>query len=119
MKSFKIRTVNLFKFLPLFLLILAFFPMPYAYYQIMRWLLCGYSCFIVWNLHERNKNSFQITKGIFVLMAILYNPISPIHLTRDGWLIINIMSILVWVFYLLKVKEATKPQSSSNKSHQI
>ena len=118
MESSKLKTMNLSKFAPLVLLALAIFPMPYAYYQIMRWLLCGYSCFVVWDLHKKNKNSFQVTKGIFVLMAILYNPISPIHIARDSWLVINVISILVWLFYLLKVEEFTKRQSSSNKSHQ-
>ena len=104
--------------LPTILLIVALFPMPYAYYQIMRWLLCGYSCFVIWDLHKQNKNSFQVTKGVFMLMAILYNPISPIHLARDSWLVINVISGLVWGFYFLKIERLTKPQPSSDKSHQ-
>lgn len=84
----------------IFSLTIAMFPMPYGYYQILRFLifiLMGYIAFNEYNDKYLNK--------IFVLsiiLVILYNPLKPIFFTRNIWLFINIYSILsiLFIFFL-------------------
>lgn len=106
--TFFMKKNTLLNLLPIFLLALALLPMPYAYYQVMRWLVAGFAAFISWEIYQKpnlyQQILFKCFQAVFVLVAILYNPISPIHLPRDTWCIVNILSILVWVFYLFKIK---------------
>jgi hypothetical protein len=89
-----IKTDKFIGFIPVTLLLFALLPMPYAYYQVMRWLIAGFAAFIAWEIYQKpnlyQQNLFKCFQAVFVLVAILYNPISTIHLQRDIWCVVNI-----------------------------
>lgn len=92
--------------IPIAMLIVAIFiPMPYYFYQILRWILCITSIFLSFLLWESIKlsvyafeNRWYLRAFIsFIIIAILYNPISPIHLTRDIWIVLNILTLFIYL----------------------
>lgn len=68
--------------------LLALAPMPYGYYTFLKITVSGCA---VMTAYLKYKNS---DKGLLfwlcVASAILFNPIIPIHLTRQIWMFFNI-----------------------------
>ena len=80
------------------LLFVAVLPLPYAYYEILRVAVClGVLYMLVkeWPLLEGQ------TKGVFIVLAVLFNPFSPIYLSKIIWMIIDIVAGV----YLLQLKK--------------
>ena len=80
------------------LLFVAVLPLPYAYYEILRVAVClGVIYLLVkeWPLLEGQ------TKGALIVIAVLFNPFSPIYLSKIIWMIIDIVAGV----YLLQLKK--------------
>lgn len=80
---------------PILLLLIALLPLPYAYYQIMRWIVCGCAVYIAYK-HYLEKEAFDKLVVIFVIVAVLYNPIEGIHLFKEAWIVIDVFAIIVF-----------------------
>lgn len=82
-------------------LVLALAPWPYAYYQLLRVVVCGAGIFCgitLWNSNDQNR-----TLAIaLVFTALLFNPFIPVHLTRAVWSIINVMSAALFGYVAMK-----------------
>jgi hypothetical protein len=74
------------------LLGLAILPMPYGYYQFLRLVTCGLAAWSA--VSEWRKQRVELA-GIWGALAILYNPVWPLHLNRDVWAICNITSAVI------------------------
>lgn len=81
------------------ILFLALFNMPYDYYILLRWCVFGICIFYSINYFELKYNP---RLNIFVLGAILFNPIRPFYYPRIIW---HILDILVGITFLLLVIE--------------
>lgn len=79
---------------------IALFPLPYSYYQILRFLICGTSLYLISLNSEKNKKQDYI----LILIAIAYNPIFKIHFDKSFWSIINILTILYFFMITRKYK---------------
>ena len=78
-------------------LFLAMLPLPYGYYEILRVVVCLGVVFIV----VKEWNSLDTTtKAILTVIAILFNPFSPIYLSKMVWVLID----LVVGLYLINIK---------------
>ena len=80
------------------LLGLALFPMPYGYYQILRLIICGLS---VWILVDNHNKKINLPIGLFAI-AIIYNPIFIIHFEKAIWSILNIVTLIYFIYLILK-----------------
>ncbi len=85
--------------LPSVLLMLALLPLPYGFYTLLRiciCLVCG------WLAYEQFKHDNAVGVWVVVLgaIAVLYNPILPIHLTREIWSILNVVTALLILAHL-------------------
>lgn len=69
------------------LLFLALFSMPYGYYILLRFVVCGVSAYGTYFAVKFKRNAWAWTFGI---IAILFNPIIPIHLDKDTWAVIDV-----------------------------
>jgi hypothetical protein len=79
------------------LLFLAVLPLPYTYYEILRVAVClGVIYLLVkeWPLLEGQ------TKGAFIVIAVLFNPFSPVYLSKITWVVIDIITGV----YLIQLK---------------
>ena len=61
---------------------------PYAYYQILRWVVTIAALVGAYDAHEA-KRTYWI--AAFVAIAILFNPIAPIHLDKITWSLIDLV----------------------------
>ena len=54
--------------------------LPYGYFQFLRLLACGAASFGAYTLRQR-----QGWLWTMVIIAVLFNPIAPVRLSRDTW----------------------------------
>lgn len=75
---------------------------PYAYYQLLRWLVfivAGYSAYLSF---QENKQSYG---WIMVIVAVLFNPIAPIYLSKTIWSILDVVTALVFFISIYLVRK--------------
>ncbi|MBN2579531.1 MAG: hypothetical protein JXB10_11125 [Pirellulales bacterium] len=79
------------------ILIGALYKHPYYYYTVLRWLACSAAVVLVW------RGAVQGIKWAWTLVpvAILFNPVAPMHFSRDTWRTLDIMSAVVIVLALI------------------
>lgn len=101
------------------MLLLALAPFPYGYYKLLRLFVCGAALYVAFA-------SFNLQKiwavWVFGFVAILFNPLIPIHLSREIWQPIDVIcSILfiVMVFVLEKPIEYVQDISCAIKVNSI
>jgi len=100
------NSIGLFLLIPAFLLILApLISFPYGFYTFLRLLITISAAIIIFQ-------NFKFAGGIneisilFGLIFILYNPIIPVHLSREIWMPINFITSGVYIYGYFKVKKS-------------
>lgn len=96
-------------FAPVAVLILALFPMPYGFYTLMRFVVCGAAVVLAYQEYQR----VQVLSGwiaAFSFIALLFNPLAPVHLSRAIW---SPIDVAVAIFFLahwrwLRVRRVAK-----------
>jgi hypothetical protein len=81
------------------------YPIPYfAYYQLMNWVVVGAALTVAWQAYKTNKTFIM---WLFVFIAVVFNPIAPLHLRTDVWHIADVLAILLFVasFFLIEAKK--------------
>jgi hypothetical protein len=91
-----LKTNKLLWIVPILLLLIALLSMPYYYYQLMRWVICGCAAYIAYQNYKEKCCDFLTV--LFIVIAIVYNPIEPIHLFREAWEVINIITAIVFSY---------------------
>ena len=81
-------------FVPAAMLLVALGPMPYGFYTLLRWVACGAFLCLAYQEHQLRSGATGWSV-LFVGMAILFNPLLPIHLTREAWAPIDAGSAIV------------------------
>ena len=74
---------------------LAILPLPYGYYTFLRIAITGISAYLVYLRKDNKDKSFYV----LIAIAILFNPLIPIHLPREIWIPIDI--ILAIYFFII------------------
>ena len=75
---------------------------PYGYYILLRWVCCGIFAFLAIRAIENKEKPGWV--WILGIMAVVYNPIIRIHLTREIWSIINVITIGIAVASIFSIK---------------
>jgi hypothetical protein len=68
--------IPIFKIIAVILLFIAIFEAQYYYYQLLRWYISILSLYLAY-LYYKNKS--EKWAWIFGVIAIIFNPITPIH----------------------------------------
>ena len=90
------------------LLIVAFLPWPYGYYSFLRLAVFAVS---IWIGYEQWKHDDAVSGWVvaFGAVALLYNPLLPIYLTKEIWTVLNIATAILFLWHFREVKKlATK-----------
>lgn len=74
---------------------------PYGYFQILRWVVAIVAGFNAYIAYKIDKKSWL---WIMVATAILFNPITPIHLTKEVWIVIDIIVAVLFFASLKYIK---------------
>jgi hypothetical protein len=85
----------------------------HALNQILRWIVC---CIIILIAvyAQRWKNTWAV--WTFAVMAILFNPIAPIHLTRDSWTVIDGIAAVVIIIGAVTVRPIRDDQAATDQT---
>jgi len=95
-----------------------FIKFPYGFYIFLKFIIFGtmvYSTYCCFN----KKNKGLAWASIVVL--IIYNPFIPLYLTREIWVVINILTVILCVVLIiwenLNTKTDAESNSKSNEEH--
>lgn len=81
--------------------LIALAPMPYGYYKLLKILVMGCATLTAYLKHQGHDKGFMFWLCVFI--AILFNPIIPIHLNREVWMILNVVTAISFCFLWFKV----------------
>ena len=84
---------------PAVLLLLALLPWPYGFYTFLRLSVC---LVCSWLAYEQWKHDDAVSGWVVGLstVALLYNPLLPVHLSREIWMVLNIGSAVLIIGHL-------------------
>ncbi|MBW8015052.1 MAG: hypothetical protein FVQ82_02625 [Planctomycetes bacterium] len=86
------------------MLLLALADLPYGYYQLLRLVVCGVSVYIAVTAY-----SWQKMWGVwlFGFIALLFNPLIPIHLSREIWQPIDVVCAILFIVMMFVLEKPT------------
>lgn len=102
-----IQTITIVKIIAIIMLFWALADNPYAYYQILRWVIAGVTGYSAYLAYEQGKKTWT---WILAITAILFNPIAPIHLDRETWSVLNIIAATIIFTSIFKMKAVAKKE---------
>lgn len=76
--------------------------LPYGYYVLLRWIICASAAYLAYLSLEQKKEVFT---WLFGLTALIFNPIIPLHLGKDLWVIIDFLAALLFGVSLFAIKK--------------
>lgn len=86
-------------------LLLCLFPMPYDYYTLVRFAsMIIFACF-AFSFYKEKNTLFMV---IAISLAILFQPLAKITLSRDMWKIIDVIVAIALFALWRKGRKATK-----------
>lgn len=81
---------------------------PYGYYTLLRLVVCGAGAYTAFLMYEWHRPGLA---WLFGFIAVLFNPVIRVHLSRDLWQPIDILCGVAFLFVFVAV---TKPLSRSD-----
>lgn len=74
---------------------------PYGYFVLLRWVVAGIALFTLWiSYNSQRMGWIWIMGGI----ALLFNPILPIHLDKGIWQIIDFFVAILFLVSIFQIK---------------
>jgi hypothetical protein len=89
-------TNALFHIVPAAMLFAALGHWPYSFYMLLRVVVTAAAVLLTAFAYQRTK-TFSVWIGLFLVVAAVFNPIVPLHLTRGAWSILNIAAGALFV----------------------
>jgi len=86
--------------IPIIMLFVALLDLPYGYYTLLRIIVCGCSGYLAFTAYNVSQKA---TLWVFILggIALLFNPIIPIHLSKELWTIIDPIVAFIFVGHFI------------------
>ena len=100
--------------LAMLMLLWALLPMnPYGYYVLLRVVVCGVSAYVAYCSFTCGSKALA---WILAGTSLLYNPFLPVHLTRTIWVLVNLVTIVLFAYSIvaLKWQRATTDREERN-----
>jgi hypothetical protein len=88
---------------PIVFLVAALAPLPYGYYTFLRIIVCGAAIFLAWVSWENADQIIHWTV-FFALIAVLFNPLIPIYLSREMWAPIDLVVAAIFGLHFWKIR---------------
>ena len=89
--------------IPIALVLIATARLPYDYYTFTRLVVCAFAAFVAFFnfVEDTAHRAWPVVLG---LIAVLFNPVIPIHLNRATWLYLDIGTAVVLASHLVFVR---------------
>ena len=84
------------------LLLIAIGHWPYNYYTVLRLVVCISGIYIAYTAHQR---SLTWIVWCFSFIALLFNPLIPVHLSRAAWQPIDIAAAIAFVYISISTRD--------------
>jgi hypothetical protein len=65
---------------------------PYDYYTLLRWVACGVAAFTAFQAVKIKKTGWL---WVFVIVAVVLNPIAPLRLKRETWAYVDVAAAVL------------------------
>ncbi len=91
-------------FLPAGMLLGAMAPLPYGFYVLLRIVVAVAAGFLAYKDYEA-RNGVSGWAVVLGTIAVLFNPIIPIHLSREIWLPINAVAAAIFGVHWMKSRK--------------
>ncbi|WP_354552104.1 DUF6804 family protein [Rhodanobacter soli] len=78
---------------------------PYGYYSVMRWLVCASCAWLSLASFRSEREEWAWCWGV---IAGIYNPIFPVHATREIWSFVNVAAIVLAAWYTFKASRPNR-----------
>jgi predicted branched-subunit amino acid permease len=88
---------------PSVMLIVALAKLPYDYYTLLRLVVTICALVIAAEIYRREAISIWLC--VFAALALLFNPVFPVHLTRAIWAPIDIGCALIFLAHMYFERE--------------
>ncbi len=75
---------------------------PYGYYQLLRFVVCGVSVYTAFMAYGWQK---IWAMWLFGFVALLFNPLIPIHLSRELWQPIDVICAILFIYAIATLKK--------------
>lgn len=82
---------------------------PYGYYQLLRWVTCGAAVFVAFVAYNWEK---LWATWLFGFIALLFNPVIPVHLSREIWQPIDVVCALLFAIIALALREPRQSEEA-------
>jgi len=83
---------------------------PYGYYQLLRFVTCGVSAYVAYMAYNWKK---IWAVWVFGFIALLFNPLIVIHLSRELWQPIDFVCAVLFTIVAFGLK---KPEEEKRES---
>jgi hypothetical protein len=75
------------------LLVIAVADLPYPYYQVLRVVVCGVAGYTAYSSWKQGQQGWA---WIFGFIAVLFNPLIPVELMREAWMVIDLAAAAIF-----------------------
>lgn len=82
-------------YVPIGMLVLAIFPLPYGYYMLLRLVVTAAAAYVAYENFSKDIANWGV---VFVVIALLFNPFYVIHLDVVLWKIIDL--VVAGIFFM-------------------
>jgi len=76
---------------------------PYGYYRLLRVVCCAVFAYLCFSAVRLKLQGWAWVLGI---MALIYNPLFPLHLTRTIWSVVNLVTVLIAIASVRFLRES-------------
>ena len=88
-----------------FLMVAAFGRWPYSFYVLMRLVVCGSAAYLALGAYRDKSQSWMWIMGA---VALLFNPLVPVHMSRHDWQRLDVVGAFVFAIHLVIIIRRTK-----------
>ena len=87
-------------YIPAAILFIGVFPLPIGYYTLLRLVVTAAAAYVAYDTFQNDKQSGWI--WVFGFVAILFNPLIPIYLDKELWMVIDFAVAILFIVYSRK-----------------
>jgi len=88
------------------MLLWAIAPNPYPYYMLLRVVVCTVSTYSAYIAYQQKDQQWAWAFGV---TAALFNPFIPAHLTKEIWMVFNLVGAII---FFVSLKSLNPRQTS-------
>lgn len=74
---------------------------PYGYFQLLRWAVAGTAIYSGYLSYGLGKKEWL---WVMAVVAVLFNPIAPIHLDKEVWVVVDVAVAILFLISLRFIK---------------